>query len=566
MLAATVVACGGGESATPSSTSSSAPSTSVVPSTTEATATTSTTTTGTTLPPPVLVPSVEVTGPAEVVFDWDVDACEPEHIPDIAARAFRDDEGRVQLSIGHYVNYRMVGPSLDEVAVDCSGPTLVSTFDPDPSHFDDSVWIGGVHTDDGETVHAVVHHEYRGDTHAAARPDQCPSGVRFTCLDTSLTMYVSRDGGDSFVPLAEPPGHLAASLPYVFDDEGVPSGLRQPSNIIDGRDGHYYVFSNVSDYPAEEQWVCAMRTDDLDDPAAWRYWTGAGFDGEFVDPYAAAVDGTEKCAPLARPQLGVGVQEAVVFDETLGLFVAFGTEFAPGTAERAGVYYSTSPDLVEWSSRRLLVEHPAYASVSDPEVDGFQAYVSVLDPDSPSMSFDTSDGRAYLYMTRFNAGSSSLDRDLLRWPISFALVEAEAPEWTFDGVDPQGWAPIFDVGPLTVADGHLGFATTGDDPHLGVALSAPAEFGTLRLRLRVEDLGGATGEDQAQVFFGTDDAPDFTESASVVFPVVTDGEFHEYELDMAGLDEWRGTIVTLRLDPGSRPDVSVEIDWIELSA
>ena len=38
--------------------------------------------------------SIEVSGMEEVVFDWTNDRCEDENIPDIAARAFRDAEGR----------------------------------------------------------------------------------------------------------------------------------------------------------------------------------------------------------------------------------------------------------------------------------------------------------------------------------------------------------------------------------------------------------------------------------------------------------------------------------------
>ena len=56
------------------------------PPTTQAMATT--TTEGT--PEPLLLPRVEITGPEEVVWDWSDQQCEPENIPDIAARAFHD--------------------------------------------------------------------------------------------------------------------------------------------------------------------------------------------------------------------------------------------------------------------------------------------------------------------------------------------------------------------------------------------------------------------------------------------------------------------------------------------
>jgi hypothetical protein len=46
----------------------------------------------------VLVPEREVIGPEETVFHWSEDVYEPENIPDIARRAFRDADGRVQLT------------------------------------------------------------------------------------------------------------------------------------------------------------------------------------------------------------------------------------------------------------------------------------------------------------------------------------------------------------------------------------------------------------------------------------------------------------------------------------
>ncbi len=415
-----------GESTTtaPTTTSGVITTTTFAP-TTAAPPATSTTTTTTSPPGPELVPQITVTGPEQVVFDWTTDQCEPEHIPDIAARAFRDAEGQVQLIVGHYVNYRMIGPDLNNVATDCTGPMLVSDYDPDPAQFNDSEWIGSTYTIDGETVYAVVHNEYRGDTHNASRPGQCPSQDRLTCLDTSLTMAISTDGGDTYSDIAPAPGHLIATLPYTFDDEGVPSGLRQPSNIIEGPDGLRYLFSNISDYPNEEQWVCAMRTADIADPAAWRYWDGSGFNGQLANPYTEDVSSGQKCAPLELADLSGGVQEAVVFDEVLQQYVMMGVTFHPDAPEpHFGVYYSLSDSLISWSPRELLLELPITPVVDDPLNDLSFAYVSILDPDSTSMNFETTDGEAYLYMTRFNEGADSLDRDLVRWPIRLELVAA----------------------------------------------------------------------------------------------------------------------------------------------
>ena len=141
-----------------------------------------------------------------------------------------------------------------------------------------------------------------------------------------------------------PPNHLVASLPYEYIDDSVPSGIRQPSNIIEGPDGFLYLFGNVSDQPDEQQWVCAMRTDDLADPASWRFWDGADFAGEWKNPYIEAVDPhADKCAPLAFPQLSGSINEGVVFDEDLGRYVMVGASDAAGAGGTGwGFYYSTS--------------------------------------------------------------------------------------------------------------------------------------------------------------------------------------------------------------------------------
>ena len=74
----------------------------------------------TSTPDPFPNPVLEITGEEEVVFDWTTDRCEEENIPDLAARAFRDADGRVQLLLSHLTNYRLVGPDLDTLAPDCS--------------------------------------------------------------------------------------------------------------------------------------------------------------------------------------------------------------------------------------------------------------------------------------------------------------------------------------------------------------------------------------------------------------------------------------------------------------
>ncbi len=578
---ALLVACSRGDgdagpadsTADPSSTTATSTATSMTAATTDPD--TTPTTTASTVPPastttapprsadPIVEQHIVVTGPEEVVFDWTTDRCEPENIPDIAARAYRTADGEVHLTIGHWNTYSMVGPSLDELTSDCSTIQMSSDYDPDPAQFDDSEWMGAPFTLDGERIYAVVHNEYRGDTHTRARPGQCPSGQRLPCLDTSFTMAVSTDGGDSFTEIAPPPNHLIATLPYQYIDDSVPSGIRQPSNIIEGPNGFFYLFGNVSDQPAEDQWVCAMRTDDLADPSSWRFWDGNDFTGVWKNPYLQPVDPVaDKCAPLALPQLGGGVNEGVVFDEALGLYVMVGAAASPGGADPDwGFYYSTSPDLVNWSVRRLLIDLPINPSVDDPDNDTVHAYPTIIDPDSDSLNFSTSDGRMYLYVSRFNFGGNSLDRDLLRFPIEVVGVEVDAPDWTFDGDgDAEGWAPEQDIADFAVVRGAMSLRSIGGDAVLNSpALQVPAEFDTMRIRMKVSP---SSGDVAAEFFFVTGSDPDYDEAKLIIFDLVDDGEFHDYVLELSTLPEWSGTITRLRFDPVTVTDRTVEIDRI----
>jgi hypothetical protein len=121
-------------------------------------------------------------------------------------------------------------------------------------------------------------------------PGQCPAQVLFDCIDVSLTLGVSTDGGATYQDASPAPDHMIATMPYTFDDEGLATGLWQTSNLVDKGDGYRYVLVNVSTYPDSGgeiglRWICVMRTDDVSDPKSWRHWDGQEFDGVFVDPY-----------------------------------------------------------------------------------------------------------------------------------------------------------------------------------------------------------------------------------------------------------------------------------------
>jgi len=368
-------------------------------------------------PDPWANAQLEVVGEQEVVFDWSSDRCQDLNIPDLAVRAFRDADDTVNLVLAHPTAYRMTGTGLNALSVDCD-PIHTSRNDPDPEMFTDNTWIAAAYTEDGETVYALGHNEYQGHTH----PGQCPQNDYFACWYNTITLLISTDGGNSFSPAFEPPGHFVAGLPVPYEAGKGAYGLRAPSNIIQGPEGYFYAFVNLASERSERQYVCALRTSDLSDPAAWRFWDGQGFEDRFINPYLEpdADQAEHLCQPYAVDQIGHALNESITYNSALERFVLIGISADQIEGREVwGFYYAFSKDLLNWTRRQLLMEVPLPWTVASSGSDLSYLYPSLLDPDSPDRNFATTDDTAYLYFTRNNFGHGSLDRDLVRVPVQF---------------------------------------------------------------------------------------------------------------------------------------------------
>ena len=76
--------------------------------------------------------------------------------------------------------------------------------------------------------------------------------------------------------------------------------------------------------------------------------------------------------------------------------------------------------------------------------------------------------------------------------------------------------------------------------------------------MKISD-GGLTG---GQLFFVTDADSDWNEAKSLYFNVHSDGEYHDYELDLSAVEGWAGVITQLRLDPVESQNRTIDIDII----
>jgi hypothetical protein len=361
--------------------------------------------------PPAAALSIAVSGPPETVLAWQRDACDRRDVPDAPARAFRDATGKVRLIASYAKARALTGEDLHSVRPDCEVIYEGRGRD-DPALHDDRSWISSFYTLDGETVFALVSNEFHGQR----RPELCPAADYMRCWRNSITQAVSTDGGRHFRPVAAPPAHAVAMLPYPYaGDAGRRTGYFAPTNVI-RHESHWYAFVWAERYEAQGRGACLLRTDDLADPRAWRAWDGAGFSIRFVDGAEAEFEHPARhtCRPVAPHILG-GTVRSLTLHRPSGRFIA---TFAASRDGTTGMWASVSPDLVSWSKPHLVWSAPLLFRYGCGDAAAFD-YPALLDPTSESRNFEDVGSTAYLYMTRLNLSGCKVtwDRDLVRLPV-----------------------------------------------------------------------------------------------------------------------------------------------------
>lgn len=349
----------------------------------------------------------EIGGPEEVVYDWTTDRCGDWDIPNFPARAFVDGSGQVQLFFSYNGPRRLIGPDLNSLTRDCR-LVMQSHRDNNPAMFNDEEWIGATYTEDGETIYAIIHNAW----HA------CSS---MACWYNGLTLAVSADGGLSYQHPVAPPLHVVAASSLPYPAGAGPHGIFYPSSIVKGNDGYYYaVVARIRNPQPDlyEGWSCLIRTPDLADPDAWRFWNGNAFDGMFINPYAdVVVDPSEHDCPAIDYDDITDMTNSLTYSEYLDRYVLIGTSFDSVTGKQ-GFFISYSDDLIDWTHRELVLEKELPWTVQDPNAPSYSA-PSLLDPASSSRNFETVGKTAYIYYMRDNRGPNGLDSDMLRIPIEF---------------------------------------------------------------------------------------------------------------------------------------------------
>lgn len=353
--------------------------------------------------------AVQLSPEQDIVFRWASDRCDDNDIPDAPARAFRGADGAVHLLAPHYDNRAFTLLNGRPQRLDCR-LVLDSPGDAKPAHYRDRRWITATWTDDGKTVHALVHDEYQGQRH----PGACTFTSYTPCWYNAITYARSDDGGRTFSQ-SDPPAVVAAP-PFRQDvGQGRPRGFFNPTNIIK-RDAYWYALIHTTGWDGQAAGSCLFRTPDIAKPELWTAWDGQSFAARFADPYGAETpQGTNAaCKPVTTRSFG-SVQAIEGTDLVMAIFLR---ESGGGEHRSWTLAYSLSKDLVTWSGA-VDLEPLQYFGSQDCNDMARYGYPALLDFNATSRNFDTIGKDATLFMTRFNISGcrNSFDRDLVAQPI-----------------------------------------------------------------------------------------------------------------------------------------------------
>jgi len=161
----------------------------------------------------------------------------------------------------------------------------------------------------------------------------------------------------------------------------------------------------------------------------------------------------------------------------------------------------------------------------------------------------------------WNAGEHRLMRTLERGFLKarYARLMQFCIHWCNHGLDwrTRQWYPMMGLADAATRGGVMSARVTSDDP----AFACPARIDASQYDRAVVRMKLDSGE-RGQLFWGGAGNPE-SERNSIVFETVADGQFHDYVLDLASVESWRGRFNRLRLDPNSGSAGStVSIDTI----
>lgn len=308
-------------------------------------------------------PSARVSAIPMMVYNWTRDHCpsypamppmsclpdiKPNCDPDVAdacTRAWVTTNGSYRmLGSVNGVSRAEVGSAFNDLAHSCAPPYANATYDGNLSNFRDNAWIEAPVVVSNSTVYALTH------------VDSMDASGQY--LYTSITLFSSVDGGESFAPARAPPAHLVATTPYDNTNLslGVPGvGFGMPSSVFKDPSSAFYFTIVLSswgrDVRAQQGGLCLLRTADVTDPASWRAWNGSHFSVALnVSPLLGPVPDPDShtCVPLTDESgelLGLR-HLSLLWSTFFNSYLLFGE--SSGASGVAGWSFTLSSDLLSW--------------------------------------------------------------------------------------------------------------------------------------------------------------------------------------------------------------------------
>lgn len=345
----------------------------------------------------------------ETIYRWRDSGCPDSFIPDSPARAYRRTDGSIVLLAAHHTNAPFTGPNFTRLQPACT-QTSGGQENADPKAYDDRFWVQALQPIGDGRLLALVSHEFLGQRHAGLCRLAAKPGPQCWYSSVLVAHAHERELRFRLAPAAE---RVLAAPPAPFDpDADRRIGFLTTTNIV-GRGEWLYVASWV-EMPGTRG-NCLFRASASRPDGPWLAWTGEAFSARFPGAYASGERGAERCKPIGRPG-DLGTLRSLVWLERHATFVGV-FSVANGTARDPGIYYSLSPDLLDWGPSRLLARLRPWFGTMDCQA--FYDYPSLLDEASTSPTFASAGEAMHLYLTRFNWQSCrrGLDRDLVRVPV-----------------------------------------------------------------------------------------------------------------------------------------------------
>jgi hypothetical protein len=163
----------------------------------------------------------------------------------------------------------------------------------------------------------------------------------------------------------------------------------------------------------------------------------------------------------------------------------------------------------------------------------------------------------WFYPSPMTSAIKLLNNRTLRWTNFMTLPGAPAWEWNTNG-NFEGWTNRNQWLSPAVSGGEFSGTAQGNDPY---AYSPKLWVNTRRaspsLRLRMRSTAGA-----GALYFITEADSVWAQNKLVGIPVIADGTWHEYRVDLRVSVGYGGVVTQLRLDPSDTAGAQFAVDWV----